>query len=236
MAALRELGIPGSYEARRVDAAGMARAVGEIREGRLDGANVTMPFKGLAAALVDECVGAAARAGAVNTIVRTPDGLVAGHLTDVEGVQTAWAWGGLPTSAPVLVLGAGGAAAAALVALEDRELSLAARSPKRAADLLGRLGVGASVISWGAGVTGAVVVNATPVGMRGEALPEPVVEPAAALFEMTYGPQPSPAVEEMWRRGRPVVGGLDMLLAQAMASFTLWTGRPAPEEAMRAAL
>ncbi len=81
-----------------------------------------------------------------------------------------------------------------------------------------------------------MVVNATPLGMHGEPLPAGVVEAAAGLFDMAYGTRVTPAVAEARRRLLPVVDGLDMLLAQAAASFTLWTGRTAPLETMRRAL
>ncbi len=72
--------------------------------------------------------------------------------------------------------------------------------------------------------------------MHGESLPGGLVEAGSGLFDMAYGAGVTPAVAEARRRGLPVVNGLEMLLAQAAASFTLWTGRPAPLEAMRQAL
>ncbi len=234
-AALDAYGIPGEYRALRVDAAGMAQAVDAIRRGELDGANVTMPHKALALTLADDAAEVARRAGAVNTLVRVT-GRVIGHNTDTVGVQTAWRWGGLPDDGPVIVLGAGGAAAAAVLALEGRDLAVAARRPEAARDLLARLGVTGRVADLGAPARGAVVVNATPIGMQGEELPDAILQEASGLFDMAYGATATPAVQWARREGIPVVAGPDMLLAQAMASFRLWMGRPAPEAAMRRAL
>jgi len=234
-AALEATGIPGEYEARRVDAAGMAEAVDAIRRGDLDGANVTMPHKALALELADEADDTARRAGAVNTLVRVT-GRVVGHNTDVVGVRTAWRWGGLPTTGPVIVLGAGGAAAAAVLALAHRDIIVAARRPEEAQALLDRLGVDGTVRGLDVTGRGAVVVNATPLGMRGEELPGPILEEAVGLFDMAYGAVPTPAVRRAASAGIPVVAGPVMLLGQAMASFRLWTGRRAPEAAMRQAL
>ncbi|MGD2050896.1 MAG: shikimate dehydrogenase [Acidimicrobiia bacterium] len=234
-AALDATGIPGEYRALRVDADGMVDAVDAIRRGELDGANVTMPHKARALELVDDAVEAARRAGAVNTLVRVA-GRVIGHNTDIGGVQTAWQWGGLPDGGSVIVLGAGGAAAAAVLALEGRDLTIAARRPATAEDLLVRLGVAGRVTDLTSPVPGGVLVNATPIGMRGEHLPDVMLREASGLFDMAYGPAPTPAVRWARREGLPVVAGPDMLLAQAMASFRLWTGRPAPETAMRRAL
>ena len=80
------------------------------------------------------------------------------------------------------------------------------------------------------------MVNATPIGMQGEPLPEEVVSAGSGLFDMAYGSGPTPAVRLARQLGLPVAEGPDMLLAQAAASFTIWTGIDPPLEEMRAAL
>ena len=112
-AALAAVGIEGTYEARRVDEAGMVVAVDEIRYGRLDGANVTMPHKQLAFELAGRVSEEALRSGAVNTYVRS-DGEVWGYNTDVDGIRSVWTTAGFPSDAPILILGTGGAAAGAV--------------------------------------------------------------------------------------------------------------------------
>lgn len=234
-AALQAAGIPGSYETRRVDADGMRHAVTQLREGALDGANVTMPHKRLAASLADRLDPAAERAGAVNTLVRVGVEAV-GHNTDIAGIRAAWKVSGLPQDGPVVLLGTGGAAAAALLALEGRRVFISARSPDKAADLTRSLRVEAPTIPWASGKEGCVVVNATPLGMNGERLPEAALRGAVGLFDMAYGPQPTPAVLAMGRAGYPVVDGTEMLLGQAAVAFRLWCGQDPDTGAMRAAL
>ncbi|MGI9648171.1 MAG: shikimate dehydrogenase family protein, partial [Acidimicrobiia bacterium] len=153
-AALAAAGIEGEYTARRVDVAGMAAAVAELRDGRLDGANVTMPHKWVAHQLADSVGADAARASSVNTL-RLRGSEVVGESTDVEGIRRAW--GGL-SDGPVLLLGAGGAAAAALLALEGRPLTVTARRPQAAQSLLERTGAEGTVLGWGEPLPGAVVV------------------------------------------------------------------------------
>jgi shikimate dehydrogenase len=213
----------------------MEAAVAEIRTGQLDGGNVTMPHKDLAARLCDRLAATAARAGAVNTLVRV-GGQVIGHNTDVAGIRDAWRAAALPTAGPILILGAGGAAAAAAIALEGRELAITSRSLERAADLTSQLSVVASVLPWGQPLAGAVIVNATPTGMQGEPLDQEQLAVAAGVFDMAYGPQETPAVRHMRELGRPVADGRLMLLHQAAAAFSLWTGREAPVAEMWAAL
>ncbi len=234
-AALAAAGLVGSYERRRVDAPAMAEVITAIRDRDLDGANVTMPHKQLAADLCDRTAATAVRAGAVNTLLRVADTVV-GHNTDIAGIRSAWSEAGLLERGPVLVLGTGGAAAAALLALEDRPIHITGRRAAAAAALLVRVGVSAAVVPWGEPVPGAVVVNATPLGMQGEELDADVLAAATGLFDMVYGVAATPAARHMWTRGLPVVDGRAMLLHQAAMAFELWTGRPAPLDAMREAL
>ncbi len=234
-AALAAAGLPGLYEARRVDEAGLYRAVAEIRAGYLRGANVTMPHKRAAAVAADGVSAVAARCAAVNTLVREGAEVV-GHNTDVGGLRAAWERAGLPAEGPVLVLGAGGAAVAALVALEGREIAIATRRAGAGGALAAAVGVRAAEIPWGRARPGAVVVNATPVGMEGESLPPGVVEESAGLVDLPYGSGPTPAAAAARRGGLRVVDGLDHLVAQAALSFELWTGIPASRAAMQAAI
>jgi shikimate dehydrogenase len=232
-AALRACGIAGIYTARRVDVAGLYAAVAEVRAGALSGANVTMPFKRTAAAAADRLTADAAAAGSVNTLA-CEAGEVVGDSTDVTGLRDVWLRRGLPDGGPVLVLGSGGAAAAALVALQGRDVRVAARRTAAAAGLTASLGIG-SAYPWGEPLPGAAVVNATPLGMEGEALPGGVVAGAVALVDLAYGPEPTPAVREALAASIPVADGIDVLVAQAARSFTRWTRHPAPLEVMEAA-
>ncbi|MEE8497547.1 MAG: shikimate dehydrogenase [Acidimicrobiia bacterium] len=231
-AALRALGLTGTYVARRTDGVGVVAACVEIREGALGGANVTMPLKKAALAAVDAASDPARRAGAVNTLCLR-SGAVFGENTDIDGITDVWERRGLPDDAPILVLGAGGAAAAAMLAREESEIVVSSRRRGAAARLASNLGVTVSEVPWGIAVVGAVVVNATPVGMAGESLPEEVMDAAVGLFDMAYGADTTPAVSAAG--GRPVADGIDMLVAQAARSFEIWTGRPAPVAVMETA-
>jgi len=234
-AALGAAGIEGSYEARRVDGSGMASAVAEVRYGEFDGANVTMPHKEAAFALADRVSETALRAGVVNTLIHR-DGMAAGDNTDVPGMRSVWDETGMGDIGPVLVLGSGGAAAAALVAFADHDIKISARSSERAQALLARTRVSGEVVEWGSAVQGAAVVNATPIGMGGEMLPDGIIERAAGLIDLPYGAERTPAVIAAFALGLPIADGREVLLAQAAGSFELWTGLPAPLDAMRAAL
>ncbi|MBU1227796.1 MAG: shikimate dehydrogenase [Actinobacteria bacterium] len=227
-AALAAVGLTGSYEARRVDAGGFLAAADDLRRGRLDGANVTMPHKALAAATADCIDGLVAATGAANTLRRSTAraGEIEATNTDVAGLRSAAAAAGIPSGAPVLVLGGGGAAAAALAAFGDREVRCATRSGSA---------VPVATHPWGVPWPGAVVVNATPLGMQGEPLPAGIVEAACGLIDMAYGADPTPAFRQAVRMGIAAADGLDVLVGQAAVSFSWWTGVDAPLGVMAAA-
>ncbi len=221
-AALAHIGRVGSYEAREVDLSGFLAGVAEIREGRLDGANVTMPYKRDAFEIVDETTSQAARVGAVNTLFED-DGALFGDNTDVDGVRSAWAVAGLPTTGVVVILGAGGASAAAQVALADRPLYVVARRPRHAETVVNQVRGTARVIPWGDPIPSGVVINATSLGMNDERLPTSIMTAASGFLDMVYGDRPTRSVEFARERGIPVADGLDMLVGQAAASFRVWT-------------
>ena len=234
-AGLDAVGLIGTYQAIRVDAAGFRRACADLRAGQWRGANVTMPHKRLAFTNTDQRSPGAERAGSVNTIVAEDTRLV-GHSTDIDGIRQVWQEVGLPVDAPMLVLGAGGAAAAALIAIEADKVFISSRRGEESARLAASVDVAVETVPWGTSIDGAVVVNATPLGMAGEGLPPGVVERSGGLLDMAYGSQATPAVQTADKAGLAYVSGTDLLLAQATASFTLWTGLTAPVVQMRAAL
>jgi shikimate dehydrogenase len=233
-AALAHLSIDAEYVAIRVPFDDFASVVDALRSGKLAGVNVTMPHKLHAYDAVDLRTDRAERAGAVNTI--TVDGrFLAGHNTDVAGVAHAIGILGLPPGTPALVLGTGGAARAAVVALDGRATSVSGRNDARAIDMIKRAAASCDVVRWGTGVPGAIVVNATPIGMDGDALPDAILEVAAGVVDMVYGDGPTPTARAARGLGIPIADGLDMLLGQAAEAFERFTGRPAPLEVMEAA-
>ena len=236
-AAFRSAHLDWSYELRDVPPEGLAAAVAELRGAASRGANVTIPHKVAVMPLLDGLDDKAEAAGAVNTITRVGDRLI-GSNTDVEGVRTALAEVGLePAGARVVVLGAGGSAKAAAVALKGARLTFVARRPAAAAGLPGEV-LGWDDPSWRALVGGAdLLLNATPLGRRGELpLPATQLPRDGAVIDLVYTSEGTPLVRAARERGLRCVDGWTVLLAQGAAAFEAWTGRPAPLAAMRAAL
>ena len=219
-AALQIAGLEGDYTAIRADVDILDQVLADLRSGRLDGVNVTMPLKLAAGERSDLLTEQAKASGSVNTL-RARGGLVEAHSTDVVAFQHILS--SLPQVDRILILGAGGAARAVLAAWDRGPAHLAARDRAKAVDLGSRLG-SLSVVSWGEAVENALVVNATPLGMAGEGLPTRVLDAAIGLVDLPYSDQPTLAVTVARQTGIPVVDGISFLAVQAAASFQWWTG------------
>lgn len=202
------------------------------------GLSVTMPGKFAALRFADERTSRAELVGSANTLVRTGSGWLADN-TDVDGV--AGALGRTTTVETSAVLGAGGTAPAAVVALAElgaRDVSIVARNREKADPLVelgARLGVDAHWVELGTPIVGLdVVVNTIPADAAGQYAD--TVDTAAVLLDAIYDPWPTPLAKAVEARGGRVVSGLQMLLNQAFAQVEQFTGQPAPKEAMIAAL
>src|SRR5215471_4813786 len=235
-AAFRAAGLDWTYELADVPPDRLAEAVAGLRARHAAGANVTIPHKIAVMPLLDDLEGDAVAAGAVNTI-RREDGQLVGSNTDVTGVRVALGAAGVePASAHVVVLGVGGSARAAGVALRGADVTFVARQPERGAGLPGR------VLSWSDAwqplVRRAdVVLNATPLGRRGEMPLRPAnLPPRGAIIDLVYVEGGTPLVRRARQLGLRCVDGWSVLLAQGAAAFQAWTSLAAPLDAMRSAL
>lgn len=245
-AAFREAGVDGVYVVVRCgpeDLAGFMR--GLARAG--GGGNVTLPHKEKAASIVDIPSEAVRRTGACNTFWADDRGKVHGDNTDVAGFRRALR-DFVPRSRElrVLLLGAGGAARAALLGLveeEAREVVLFNRSTGRARAVARRIGGErarvASTVEELEDEAFDLVVNATSLGLSPDD-PVPmdlsVLGRAGAAMDLVYGAEPTPFLRSAERLGIRGVDGGAMLVHQGAASFERWWGTSAPVDAMKAAL
>lgn len=213
--ALRLADLTGEYLAIRADKRKLIASVEEMRAGQFDGLNITMPLKELAANLCQ-------LPGALNTL-RFRDNEVQGISTDTVVLKELLSSEGFREKANILILGSGGSALSAMAAIESQNVYISGRNDERVSAVAAdREGV--SVVPWGTGVAGAVVVNCTPIGMASDALPDLVVGAGGALVDLPYGPPRTPAVMAALNSGIPVVDGYEFLARQAAASFEWWTG------------
>ena len=242
-AAFEALGLDWIYVAFPVPRGHGADAVAAVSALGLAGLNVTMPHKEDVAGACDELTEDAAALRSVNTVAALPDGRALGDSTDGPGFLDALSDDGIDVAGQaVLVLGAGGAARAVVLALgrAGASVSVAARRPD-AAEAAALLAPGARAVPIGAvdSAPYSLVVNATPLGMSA-ADPLPVepqtLHPDQAVVDLVYHPAETPLLTAARGKGALAANGLGMLLHQAARSFTLWTGESAPLDAMRAAV
>ena len=214
---LARAGLTGSYETVTVTPDTLPEFLAAARAGAWDGCNVTMPLKQAILPLLDELDPAAAVCGAVNTVCFRR-GRSVGYNTDAPGIRAG----------QVLIIGNGGAARAARFALGDCRLLTAAR---HGGDIsLDRLPQAAR--------GSLVVINATPLGMEGfppfarlsflEALP-----PGAAVFDLVYHPRQTALLAAARDRGLTAIGGMELLVQQAILAFSRFTGTALDREAVR---
>jgi shikimate dehydrogenase len=219
------------------------------------GFSVTMPCKQAAAAAADEVGRLPALLGAANTLLRTETGGWRAENTDVAGVGMALQLAGVESVDHAAILGAGGTAAAAAVALASlgaRHVDVLVREPSRAAELvrlLETLGVVATVTRLpehgrrpagrhaddGALLDAPVVVSTVPVGAQPLASELPW-RAGQTVLDVLYAPWPTPVADRVRSAGGTVISGLEVLFWQATEQVELMTGHAAPLGAMRAAL
>jgi shikimate dehydrogenase len=228
----------------------LATRVHALREPSMFGANITVPHKEAIIALLDEVDAAAQAIGAINCVVRQAQGTLRGYNTDKYGFLRSLREAGCePAGKAVVLLGAGGAARAVVVALVDGgagSVTVANRSGERAEKLVRELGAGrASAVEWGsraledACARAELVVNSTPMGtaLTDMAAESPVegrcFRPGAFAFDLVYNPAVTPFLALAAKAGARPVSGLDMLVYQGAESIRLFTGREPPVAVMR---
>lgn len=243
-------GVDGAYVPMAVRPERLAAALRGLAALGFAGANVTRPHKESALALVDRVDPLARRIGAVNTLVIGADGGLEGRNTDGFGFLENLRHGAPGFAAdqgPVVVLGAGGAARAVVVALIDAgapEIRIVNRTIARTKALIRDLGGPCAALATGetgrALADAALLVNTTSLGMAGQppfALDLTPLPATAVVTDIVYEPLETALLAAARRRGLTVVDGLGMLLHQARPGFAAWFGlTPAVTAELRAAV
>ena len=217
-----------------------------VRELPLAGVAVTMPLKQqilpyLANPVQAGSVPLTHRIGACNTLRTGADGKLYGFNTDVDGVVRPLEKRLKLKGARIAVLGAGGAARAAVFGLVDRgaEVYIVNRTHENAVKLATESKATALTHEQFAKSSFDVLMNSTPCGMKDskQALPAPFENGdcklnAGLVFDMVYNPLETPLIKLARERGIPFISGLEMFVQQGARQFEIWTGKPAPEAEM----
>ena len=199
-----------------------------VRQGNWSGLNVTIPYKKTVLTLCDELSPRARRIGAVNTLVRRPDGTLFGDNTDAYGFEKLIETNGIAVAGrKCLVFGSGGASVMACAVLEELGAASVTVISRQGEDNYGNLHRHADA---------QLIVNTTPLGMfphNGEAAADLRLFPACeAVLDVVYNPYRTKLLLQAERLGIPCAGGLYMLVAQAKRAAELFTGTPIEDAAI----
>lgn len=240
-AAFRALDMSAAYVPVPLVPSRLRTGLSQLADAGAAGLNVTVPFKRAVLDWVDETHASAARAGSANTITWRGGRSIAGSTDGAGLVADLATWGVTPSGLRVAMIGAGGAARAAAIALIDggAHVTCYARDPDRASreipwevaslDRLARTGR----------IETDLVVHATPLGADGRsAVPVAwdAIDPGARVYDMVYEPRETPLLAAARRAGHMVRGGVGMLVQQGARAFEAWTDRRAPVRVMAEAI
>ena len=235
-----------SYSAVNITGEQVSDVLEEMRQFEVGGLSVTMPHKEMVANLVDETTRHAQRLGAVNCVSKNGSTLV-GHNTDGEGFIKAIEAETKERAEgkSYLVIGAGGAAKAVTLALGEAgaaEVIVSSRNAsksRKAASLAGQVVRSGSLSE---AKRADVIINATPIGMRGAGnenqLPLPVeaMHKGQIIVDLIYHPLETEFLKNASRIGARTMNGIGMLIHQAALQYTLWTNKEAPLDVMQDAV
>lgn len=229
--------IPGHYVPLHVEGADLQGVLSALPRMGFVGANITIPHKHAVLALSDDATSTARRIGAANTLTFLPGGRLHADNTDAEGFMrnlrtNAPTWD--PAATAALVLGAGGAARAVLVALLDagvQKIFVSNRSGARAEALADEFGPCIQTVAWNDRAEPlcdvGLLVNTTSLGMVNQPaldMPLSALKPGAVVSDLVYTPLQTPLLAAAAAAGHTTVDGLGMLLYQAVPGFERWFG------------
>jgi 3-dehydroquinate dehydratase/shikimate dehydrogenase len=207
-----------------------------VHEIPIQGVSITMPLKEEILPHLEQTDPLSAKIGAVNTI-RLLDGKLFGFNTDVAGIVGPLEKRMSLRGAKVLVLGAGGAARAAVFGVRDRgaEVFILNRTAETAQKLARQSGSKTIKKEALAKTSFDVIINATPVGMTGNKAPQ-ILEAkdlnTRLVFDLVYNPLETPLLHMARQKGIAIITGVEMFVQQGARQFEIFTGKPAPEEEM----
>jgi len=208
-----------------------------VHEIPIQGLSVTMPLKQEIMAHLEKTDPLSAKIGACNTVLRAQDGKLYGFNTDVAGITGPLEKRMSLRGAKALVLGAGGAARAAVFGLRDKgaDVFILNRTAETAQKLAKQSGSKTIKKDALAKTPFDVIINATPIGMAGSK-GAPLLEAkdlnTKLVFDLVYNPLETPLLRLARQQNIPIITGIEMFVQQGARQFEIWTGKPAPEEEM----
>ena len=256
-AMFKELGLDGTYETLDTDSEDLISRVKQLKSQDYSGFNVTIPHKVPITLFLDEFDRSADIAGCANTVKIMPDKSLVGYNTDIYGFKTA-----IPASTQqnlkgntVSILGTGGAARAAAIAfcqLDVKEINFYARNVINASNMVNFLRdkfpnvkINLKQMQSLSNLSDTyMLVNSTPIGMRGKAMGMSPVEEdviktlpqGASVYDIVYNPLKTEFLQIAKKNNYEIITGVDMFVHQGAKAFEIWTGQKAKPEIMKIAV
>lgn len=241
-------GLDCTYIAYRIPKGELEYGIEALKKIGISGFNVTIPHKVDMMKFLDEPDNECKLAGATNTVVNE-NGYLKGYNTDIDGFLDPIKKRNISSKdSDILLIGAGGAARAIIAGFSKekvRKITITNRTRERAEELVRfaqEIGLESDYLDLqSAGDTAnryKFIVNATSVGLKGIGCPISTknITKNSIVYDIVYTPVETPLIEQSKIQGATIIYGWEMLLAQAMKSFEIWTGKPAPYEAMKLTL
>lgn len=256
-AVLKELNMAGSYDIMETNPEDLIQKVKEIKRDGYTGFNVTIPFKVPMTMMLDDFDEVANIAGCVNTVKVMPDKSLKGYNTDVYGFEASFKdeQKALIAGKKAVIIGTGGAARAAAIGLSDigvKKIDLYTRNIVNASPMANFLRSQFKNVEFNLKQVqslsdlsdAAILVNATPVGMRGVSMDLTPVEArylktmrlGAIVFDIIYNPRKTILLKNAEEFGLDTIDGCEMLIHQGAKAFEIWTGKKPPVSVMKIAL
>ncbi len=215
------------YDKKKLDISELEYLIKEVKEKKIDGINVTVPFKNSVIPFLDKLSSEAQKTQSVNTI-HLKDGIVIGDNTDIEGFKLAIKNTNYDIAGKnILILGAGGVSPSIIVALNNmnaKKIFLSNRTQSKAENLKKTFNE-IEIIEWGKIPDFDMIVNATSLGLKKDeniVLDYSKISSEKFFYDVTYNPSETNFLKSAKRNGNKIENGKKMFIYQAQASFKIW--------------
>jgi len=224
---IKENNIDAIYDKKRIEESELKNIVSEVKEGKISGINVTVPFKKVVIPFLDELTQEANETQSVNTIY-LQNGKTVGHNTDIAGFELAIKYAKYDlTNKKIFVLGAGGVAPSIIHSLRKMKVSKITLSnrTKEKAESLKNLFKDIEIVDWGETTNFDMIINSTSIGLKNEdgiKFDYSAVGPDKFFYDVIYNPKETIFLKRAKLFGNRTENGKMMFIYQALRSFNIW--------------
>ena len=224
---IKKNNIDAVYDKKQINEVDIKEIISEVRNGKIDGINVTVPFKQSVIPFIDELSSEANQAQSVNTIYKENNKIL-GHNTDISGFELAIRGKGYDMkNKKLFILGAGGVVPSIILALRKMgvEKIILSNRTKKKAEKLKKTFINLEIIDWGKTPEFNMIINATSLGLNKDdeiKLNYSDIEPNKLFYDIIYNPSKTKFLSKAKQYGNKTENGKMMFIYQAHQAFTIW--------------